>query len=108
MASLQIPPQQRLGKEGNLALKRRATAAVIAVIIIIAGLFGIVRSGSYLVVNQPERSDVIVVLAGDHNDRRYWSGLDWLRRGFGRQMILDVPVGQIYGHSFAERASDFV
>jgi hypothetical protein len=38
------------------------------------------HSGDYLVVNRPEQSDVIVVLAGDHNDLRYWRGLQLLSR----------------------------
>ncbi len=66
------------------------------------------RSGRYLVVNRPERSDVIVVLAGDHNDLRYWRGLELLREGYGRQMLVDAPADRIYGRSYAEYAADFV
>jgi len=108
MTSLQITPEGASRKRRDSVLKRKTAAAAIAVILSLVGLFCLLRSGDYLVVNQPERSDVIVALAGDHNDRRYWSGLDLLRRGFGQQMVLDVPGGQIYGHSFAERASEFV
>jgi len=65
-------------------------------------------SGDYLVVNHPERSDVIVVLAGDHNDLRYWRGLELLREGYGQQMLVDAPADRIYGRTYAEHAADFV
>jgi len=82
--------------------------AIASVVVISLSVFCILRSGRYLVVNQPERSDIIVVLAGDHNDRRYSLGLDLLRQGFGQQMVVDVPGGQMYGRSYAEHAADFV
>jgi uncharacterized SAM-binding protein YcdF (DUF218 family) len=65
-------------------------------------------SGGYLVVNSPEGSDVIVVLAGDHNDLRYWRGLDLLRKGYGRRMLVDAPADIIYGRTYAEHAAYFV
>ena len=90
-------------------MKRRAVRiAIAAVAVVIAGVFAVLHAGSYLVVNRPERSDVIVVLAGDHNDLRYWSGLDLLRQGYGRHMVLDVPGEQIYGRTYADYAADFI
>jgi hypothetical protein len=59
-------------------------------------------------VNQPERSDAIVVLAGDHNDLRYWRGLELLREGYGQQMLVDATADRIYGRTYAEHAADFV
>ena len=79
-----------------------------AIIALSFGVLGALHLGDFLVVDHPERSDVIVVLAGDHNDLRYWHGLEMLRAGYGRNMILDVPAGTIYGRSFAEYAADFV
>jgi len=66
------------------------------------------HAGDYLVVNQPERSDAIVVLAGDHNDQRYWRGLELLREGYGQQMFVDATADRVYGRSYAEYAADFV
>jgi uncharacterized SAM-binding protein YcdF (DUF218 family) len=82
--------------------------AAVIVFVIIAGAFGALRAGSYLVVNHPERSDVIVVLAGDHNDRRYWRGLQLLREGYGQQMVVDASSELIYGRTYAQHAADFV
>ena len=53
--------------------KRRIAKPLIAATIVGAiAVFGMLRSGNHLVVNDPERSDFIVVLAGCHNDLRYW------------------------------------
>jgi hypothetical protein len=86
----------------------RVKLLVAVMIIVLLGTFAILRSGKFLVVDHPERSDVIVVLAGDDHDRRYWRGIELLRAGYGRQMQLDVPAGELYGHTYAEQAADFV
>jgi uncharacterized SAM-binding protein YcdF (DUF218 family) len=82
-------------------------SVVTAIFILIVAIF-VFRSGNFLVVNHPERSDVIVVLAGDHNDLRYWRGLQLLREHYGNRMLVDAPVDRIYGHSYAEYAVDFI
>ena len=35
-------------------------------------------------------ADVIVILAGDQSDSRYWRGLQLLRAGYAREMFLDA------------------
>lgn len=56
--------------------KYRIAKLLIAVAVVGAiAVVGMHRSGDHLVVNQPEQSDLIVVLAGDHDDLRYWHGL---------------------------------
>jgi uncharacterized SAM-binding protein YcdF (DUF218 family) len=83
--------------------------SLIAVVLILGAVaFAALHLSQFLVVDEAEQSDVIVVLAGDHNDVRYWRGLDLLRAGYGRQMILDVPSGNLYGRTFAEHAAGFV
>jgi hypothetical protein len=89
-------------------VKRAHLKVFIAIATILAGAFALSRSADYLVVNHPERSDVIVVLAGDRNDHRYWSGFELLRDGYGRKMLLDASAEQIYGRTYADYASDFV
>ena len=80
---------------------------IIAAVIVVAAISLIVQSGSYLTVDSPEKSDAIVVLAGDRNDVRYWRGLELLRAGYGRQMILDAGAEHIFGRTYAELAADF-
>jgi uncharacterized SAM-binding protein YcdF (DUF218 family) len=90
-------------------LKYPAVKPLIAIVIVIfVGVVSGLYSGDYLVVDHPERSDVIVVLAGDHNDHRYLRGLALLRNGYGRQMVVDAPAELVYGRTYAERAMDFV
>jgi uncharacterized SAM-binding protein YcdF (DUF218 family) len=89
-------------------LKHKVRAILIVVTLGIFIFWILFHAGDYLVVNHPERSDVIVVLAGDHNDQRYWRGLELLREGYGQQMFVDASADHIYGRSYAEYAADFV
>ncbi len=79
---------------------------VLVVLILICALF-FFQAGSFLVVNNPEKSDAIVVLAGDAADNRYWRGMELLRSGYGQHLLLDATTGITYGHSYAELAADF-
>jgi hypothetical protein len=68
--------------------KRRA----IILFIFVAGLavFLAVKAGSFLVIDAPHPSDVIVVLAGETNYRPH-RALDLLARHYGQHVIIDVP-----------------
>jgi uncharacterized SAM-binding protein YcdF (DUF218 family) len=85
--------------------------ARLRLIFIVGGLFIIslaATSGRFLVVNQPRKSDVIVVLAGE-TDQRPARGLTLLDQGYGSRLILDVPAGtRIYQWSQAELAQEYV
>jgi uncharacterized SAM-binding protein YcdF (DUF218 family) len=85
-------------------MKRHIVGAIIAA----GAILLMVQSGAYLVVDHPEKSDAIIVLAGDRNDTRYWRGIDMLRAGYGRQMIVDASTERMYGRTNAEHAADFV
>jgi hypothetical protein len=65
-------------------------------------------SGRFLVLNQPRRSDVIVVVAGE-TDRRPARGLELLDQGYAPRLILDVPAeATIYKWSQLEIAKKYV
>ena len=81
---------------------------VIVLILILIAVVFFVKAGSYLVVNNPQKSDAIVVLAGDEADDRYFRGLKLLRQGYGRNMLLDATTTITYGHSYTELAADLV
>ena len=85
-----------------------AKALIVIIVIIFIAAIGVPHAGDYLVVNHPERSDVILVLSGDHNDHRYWGGVELLREGYAPQMLVDAPTDLVYGRTYAERAADFV
>src|SRR5215472_913969 len=68
----------------------------------------IVVSGRLLEINQPEKADVILVLAGE-TSRRPERALQLLDQGFAQHMILDVPVnGQIYQWTQLDLAQQYV
>jgi hypothetical protein len=68
----------------------------------------VATSGQFLVVNQPRKSDVMVVLAGE-TDRRPARGLELLDQRYAPRLILDVPAGtKIYQWSQAEIARKYV
>jgi len=64
--------------------------------------------GSQLIVNKPETSDAIVVLAGNEADSRYWHGMELLRAGYARHLFLDAVTSVTYGHSTDDLARAFV
>jgi uncharacterized SAM-binding protein YcdF (DUF218 family) len=66
-------------------------------------------AGRMLVRDHPEKSDVIVVLAGDSQDERYRRGMELLRAGYGRHLFLDASSdARYFGHTPAEYAEAFV
>ena len=66
-------------------------------------------AGRMLVSDHPEKSDVIVVLAGDSQDQRYRRGMELLRAGYARRLFLDASSDSNYfGHTPAEYAENFL
>ena len=61
-----------------------------AALVLVFGMLAIDKTGEYLVIDQPAHADVIVVLAGDRNDRRFFRGLDLLHRGYASHMLVDA------------------
>ena len=81
--------------------------AVVVVVVLVGAVF-FVQGGNYLVVNNLQKSDVIVVLAGDTADDRSYRGLHLLRQGYGQHVLLDATTAVAYGHSYTELAADLV
>ena len=85
---------------------RKLRVALIAVLA--AALVLSLTSGSFLVVNNPEHADVIVVLAGETNWRPA-RGLQLLRQGYAPRILLDVPGAEIiYDQSMLKIAQKYV
>ena len=65
-------------------------------------------SGSFLVVNRPEKADLIVVLAGE-TENRPGRGLELLRENYAPRMMINVPASdRIYDASLLDLARDYV
>lgn len=74
------------------------------------GLFAalVAGSGQFLVVDKPEKSDAILVLAGETYNRPMLA-LDLLERGYAPRIVMDVPAAErIYQWSAPELAQRWV
>lgn len=77
--------------------------------LVLAGFVFALFAGRLLVRDRPERSDVIVVLAGDSQNERYRRGMELLRAGYGNHLFLDAQSDSTYfGHSPVEYAEAFL
>jgi Ni,Fe-hydrogenase III small subunit len=71
------------------------------------GLFA-ANAGKILVVDDPQKSDVIVVLAGE-TDRRPAHALELLDQGYAHRVMIDVPAAaRIYDTTQVEVAENYV
>ncbi|MGC2325847.1 MAG: YdcF family protein [Candidatus Sulfotelmatobacter sp.] len=77
------------------------------VLVVLLGIFA-VKAGTFLVVDAPRPSDVIVVLAGE-TDRRPTRALELLQQGYGKRVMIDVPAeARIYTFTQLELAQKYV
>jgi uncharacterized SAM-binding protein YcdF (DUF218 family) len=78
------------------------------VICIVGGALYAARGSQILVVDEPQKSDVILVLAGE-TERRVDRGVEMLRQGYAPRLLIDVEAGgSVYGFSKAEIARRFI
>ena len=91
----------------NLATKRRLHLSIALLAVVVLTIFGI-NAGRILVVDAPQPSDLILVLAGE-TDHRPARALELLRQGLGRRVVIDVPVdAKIYDVSELDLAEKYV
>ncbi|HTS09139.1 MAG TPA: ElyC/SanA/YdcF family protein [Candidatus Eisenbacteria bacterium] len=65
-------------------------------------------AGRILVVDSPERSGVILVLAGE-TDHRPARGLELLNQGYARRLVIDVPAAsRLYNVSEVDLARTYI
>ena len=85
----------------------RRVLILLGVILLVILLF-FVTSGSFLVVNQPERADLMVVLAGE-TERRPERALELFTQGYAPKILIDVPASNvIFGHNLLQLAQEYV
>src|SRR5262249_36246849 len=85
-----------------------SVATVLVILAVLIGL-GMEYGASFLRVNQPEHSDVILVLGGGMDDSRYWRGVELMKQGYADKIVLDAEAGgEKYGKSNADLARDFL
>lgn len=81
---------------------------LLLIILVAVAAFIFCQPGGYLIVNNAEKSDAIVVLGGDAADQRYGRGMELLREGYARHMLVDATTGITYGHSYVDLAKEYV
>jgi len=85
---------------------RKLWTALAAGFLLVALLLN--TSGAFLVANNPQHADVIVVLAGE-TDRRPARALELLRAGYAPRVLLDVPAAaKIYDRQTIDVAQNYV
>ncbi len=66
------------------------------------------KAGSFLVIDAPQRSDAILVLAGE-TDRRPKRALELLSQGYAHRIVLDVPSNaKLYEFTQIELAQRYI
>src|SRR5690348_9797375 len=82
---------------------------MVVAVILCAGTWCVMRGGELLVVDKPQKSDAIVVLAGDKTDVRYRKGMELLRNGYGNFMLLDASDDlAVFGRKYDELAREYI
>jgi uncharacterized SAM-binding protein YcdF (DUF218 family) len=72
------------------------------VILVLLVVWLLARSDRFLVVDEPQKADVIVVLAGE-TEQRPARALELLQQGFAKKLVLDVPGNaSAYGTTYVE------
>ena len=86
--------------------RRRWFGAGLGFVAVVVGFAS--NAGKLLVIDAPEPSDVIVVLAGE-TDRRPARALQLMEQGYGRRELLDVPAtARIYEFTQLELAQKYI
>ena len=80
---------------------------VCVLLVIISGLL-MYRAGTFLILDNPERSDIIVVLSGDSGDVRFLHALNLLRNGYSQELILDASDWVLYGRTESDLAREYI
>ena len=66
------------------------------------------KAGDFLIVDSPRPSDVILVLAGE-TENRPERALQLMAQGYGHKVVIDVPEGvQIYGSTQTDLARKYI
>ena len=77
-------------------------------VLAVAGFFLVREAGFWLVVDTPQKSDLVVVLAGE-TEQRPAKGLQMVSQGMAPRMLLDAPAAaQIYHRSQLELAQQYL
>lgn len=88
-------------------MKHRRSLWILAALVITAVALFARDAGRMLVVNDPQKSDVLIVLAGE-TDSRPQLGLRLLDQAYARTLVIDVPAAEkIYQYTQVQLAENY-
>lgn len=91
---------------------RRHRGASIFVVLLLVAIFvalAMKYAASFLRINQPEHSDIILVLGGGLDDSRYDRAVELMRAGYSNRILLDAEAfGKKYGKTSVDLARDYL
>lgn len=91
----------------NAGGKKRGAIALLMLLVAALAVFG-ASAGRMLVVDAPERSDVIIVLAGE-TDYRPARAMELLDQGYAKRVLIDVPAeSRTFGFTDSQLAEMYV
>ncbi len=87
----------------------RRVIKLLLVLALVIGLVLLVRAaGPFLIIDQPIRSDILVMLGGDRNDVRLHRGEQLLRDGYAPKGLYDAVNSEVgFGRTTAQYAEDY-
>ncbi len=92
----------------SLTGRKRVWIAAVLLAVPLTLALAAANAGRVLVLDAPQRSDVILVLAGE-TEHRPARALELLSQGYGRRVVIDVPaVAKIYGFTQIQLAERYV
>lgn len=81
-------------------------AALIAVIFLVLAFR---KSGEFLVVDNRQKSDAIVITQGDELDPAYWLGFQLLKQDYAGKLFIDARTNRLFfGRSQADLANQYI
>src|ERR1700675_2592468 len=105
-ATPQMKTAAQAGKRKALRLKVALRVRIAALALFVVWLAA--KSGEFLVIDEPQKADAILVLAGE-TEHRPARALELLERGFAERVILDVPADpKVYGSTYLQLAQAWV
>jgi len=88
---------------------RRLWKLALVLVLAVVAMVLLRHAGPFLVINQPQRSGAILVLAGDENDQRFWKAIEMLRAGYAPQAFIDARTDmKAFGRTPAELEAEFI
>jgi uncharacterized SAM-binding protein YcdF (DUF218 family) len=87
---------------------RRTRLWILLILVLAASIWFATDAGNLLVIDAPQTADVIVVLAGETNQRPAHA-LELLREGYARRLLFDVPGDEkIYDITLLELVEKYI